>query len=70
MLNEMLHMRECPLCGRPHAYPLEGWWCPYCGTSLSTSMRKELRTLNDRVLILEKLLEWNQLDSLLKDETP
>ena len=84
MLNEMINPYyslgdpigiECPVCGRIHNHIREGYWCPYCGTGLSSQMRDELHLLKDRMLIIEKLLEWHMipnefidLDELLSEE--
>ena len=71
MLNEMINPYgyslgdpvgiACPVCGRIHNHPREGYWCPYCGTSVSSQMREELHLLKDRMLIIEKLLEWHMI---------
>ena len=77
MLNELIDPygyslgepfgRQCPVCGRIHTHILNGYWCPYCGTGLSPKLRDELRSLNDRIIILEKLLEWNKIPNEIGD---
>ena len=73
MLNEMINPyglncvkgpKPCPVCGRYHYRPLEGYWCPYCGTGLTKEMREQLRSLSDRIAILEQLLEWSKIHEL------
>lgn len=49
----------CPVCGRYHGYRnLDGYWCPYCGTEISTEMLIKLKKLTGRVDIIEKFLQW------------
>ena len=50
MLYELLKARyACPLCGRILYFPLKGYWCPFCGTSLRDESKIETITLNDRI---------------------
>ena len=36
MLNDLImYIGQCPICGRYYHGPLENWWCPYCGPSMS-----------------------------------
>ncbi len=51
MLNEMLGAAcccgmECPVCGRYYHGPMNGWWCPYCGPSLSTITLKKIEKIS------------------------
>jgi len=46
---------ECPVCGRIHNYSAwEDYWCPYCGTSLSTLALRKLDNLSNRITALEE----------------
>lgn len=61
MLIEMItrDFATCPVCGRYHAYyPLEYYWCPYCGSNL----KQQINELDKRVSQLE-----NSLNKLLSD---
>ena len=45
----------CPVCGRYHPYPLEGWWCPMCG---KPDYNRIIHDLTDRLTVIEKTVEW------------
>ena len=37
MLNEIIAIiGRCPVCGRYFHGPMDYWWCPYCGPSISS----------------------------------
>ena len=51
----MISFLTCPVCGRYHPAPLNGWWCPFCGESENSKL---IRDLNNRLTIIEKSVEW------------
>ena len=55
MLNELIYLTQCPVCGRYEPYHLNGWWCPVCGTSEDERIIQDLK---QRLLALEKALSW------------
>lgn len=41
MLNEMLNLSGCPVCGRDvFSHPHSPWWCPFCGDSDTRMLRQ------------------------------
>lgn len=55
MLNELIYRdSKCPVCGRYHAYPLEGWWCEYCGPTLDSIALKKISSFEEKIKLLEQ----------------
>lgn len=63
MLNEMIgdYCGQCPVCGRYHHGPLNYWWCPYCGPSLSTTTLKKIEILSNKVDLIEAFIKWHEI---------
>ena len=58
MLNEIIAIiGRCPVCGRYFHGPMDYWWCPYCGPSISSKAMEQIEQLNNRVEILERTVE-------------
>lgn len=70
MLNEMIsHSCECPVYGRHHYYiPLDGWWCPYCGPSLSTITLRKVDDILERLAVIEESLPVERIPMINIDE--
>lgn len=61
MLNEMLGM-SCPVCGRYDIrYPLPDYWCDFCGGGDHMKLKIQIAKINDRVDLLEDLLQWKSM---------
>lgn len=59
MLNEMLALSCCPVCGREDfRHPLSVYWCPFCGGGDNMKLKIQINKLNDRLQIIENNLEW------------
>lgn len=64
MLNDLImYIGQCPVCGRYYHGPLENWWCPYCGPSMSLKAIQQIENLTNRVEALEALVNQTSEDS-------
>ena len=68
MLNEMLSMMECPVCGRNvFQHPRSAWWCPFCGDSDMRMLKQQINGLNERLTIIENYSVWRPVITDMED---
>ena len=68
MLNEMLNLSGCPVCGRDvFSHPHSPWWCPFCGDSDTRLLRQQVNGLNKRLTIIENYAIWHPVITDMED---